>query len=104
MKKNQMICIRATEAQKKYILNQIKKNNINNISEYVLKCCMNKPITHIEGLEKVIYQLRKIGNNINQLAKKANQGIIINSSDVREIKIELQQIWLLLNSLTDMAK
>lgn len=39
---------------------------------------MDKEIIVINGLEEAITQLRKIGNNINQLTKLSNQGSITN--------------------------
>ena len=59
---------------------------------------MDKEIVVINGLEEVITQLRKIGNNINQLTKLSNQGSISNV-DLENVKEELKDIWQLLNLL-----
>ena len=44
-----------------------------------------------------ITELRRIGNNINQLTKKVNQGIL-KEVNLSEVKRELNKIWQLLNS------
>ena len=59
---------------------------------------MDKEIIVINGLEEAITQLRKIGNNINQLTKLSNQGSITNVN-LENVKEELKNIWQLLNLL-----
>ena len=46
------------------------------VTEYVLKCCLNKQIFVIEGLDEVLRQQKYIGNNLNQLTRLANSGAI----------------------------
>ena len=46
---------------------------------------------------KYITELRRIGNNINQLTKKVNQGIL-KEINLAEVKEELNKIWQLLSS------
>ncbi|MCQ2517019.1 MAG: MobC family plasmid mobilization relaxosome protein [Saccharofermentans sp.] len=46
------------------------------ISQYVLKCCLEKQIFVIDGLDEVLRQQKFIGNNLNQLARLANSGAI----------------------------
>lgn len=98
MKKNKHISIRVNERQRKYIENQAQKYGNKKISEFVLKCIMNKAIIEIKDLKGVRYELNRIGNNLNQITKKVNQNTVKVIS-LRETKIELQQIWQLLNSL-----
>ena len=59
---------------------------------------MNKEIIVIDGLEEIIKQLRKIGNNINQLTKLCNQGRLTNIN-LEDVKKEMKSIWQLLNLL-----
>ena len=59
---------------------------------------MDKEIIVINGLEEAITQLRKIGNNINQLTKLSNKGSITNVN-LENVKEELKNIWQLLNLL-----
>ena len=79
------------------IKSKIKKSKLNT-SEYLLKTAMDKEIIVINGLEEAITQLRKIGNNINQLTKLSNQGSITNVN-LENVKEELKNIWQLLNLL-----
>ena len=59
---------------------------------------MDKDIIVVDGLEEIIMQLRKIGNNINQLTKLCNQGRITNIN-LEDVKKEVKSIWQLLNLL-----
>ena len=47
----------------------------------------------------MITELRRIGNNINQLTKLANSRVIT-CADLRSTKKELEKIWQSLNLLT----
>ena len=44
------------------------------LTEYITKCCMNKQIVRIEGLDAVLKEQKAIGRNINQLSILANMG------------------------------
>ena len=43
-----------------------------NRTEYLISAALGKEITVIEDLREMIVQLKKIGNNLNQLTRKAN--------------------------------
>ena len=62
------------------------------------KCIFKKDIIIIDGADKIADELRRIGNNINQLTRAANAGII-SVVDLRETRKELAELWQLLNSL-----
>lgn len=79
------------------IKSKIQKSKLNT-SEYLLRTAMDKEIIAVSGLEELIMQLRKIGNNINQLTKLCNQGRITNIN-LENVKKELKNIWQLLNLL-----
>lgn len=41
---------------------------------------------------KILRELNAIGNNINQLARAANQGLLVNSDALDEIRNQLKQL------------
>lgn len=57
-----------------------------------------KEIVVINDLDKLVIQLRKLGNNVNQLTKLAN-GRVITCVELEGVKKELSKIWQSLNSL-----
>ena len=95
--KNKHFNFRVNEKEYNKIKSKIEKSKLNT-SEYLLKTAMNKEIIVIEGLEEIIIQLRKIGNNINQLTKLCNQGRLRNIN-LEDVKKEMKSIWQLLNLL-----
>lgn len=95
--KNRHFNFRVNEKEYNKIKSKIENSKLNT-SEYLLRTAMNKEIIVIEGLEEIIIQLRKIGNNINQLTKLCNQGRLRNIN-LEDVKKEMKSIWQLLNLL-----
>ena len=67
------------------------------LSEYIINSSLNAKIIVEADKSQYITELRRIGNNINQITKKVNQGIIKQVGLV-EVKQELNKIWRLLSS------
>lgn len=97
MKKTERIEIRLTPEEKTMIINNSVKDNTT-ISEYLIKSATKKEIVVINDLDKLVIQLRKLGNNVNQLTKLAN-GRVITCVELGGVKKELSKIWQSLNSL-----
>ena len=66
---------------------------------YLRDCALGKKIIVVKGVDEVANELRKIGNNLNQITREVNSGYLyeVNLTETRE---ELKRIWQLLNSLT----
>ena len=69
--RNKSIPIRVTEKELEAIDEAAKKAKKNR-TEYLINCALGKEITVISDLREMIVQLKKIGNNLNQLTRKAN--------------------------------
>lgn len=61
--------------------------------QFLLKTALDKEIVRIQEYQELIFQIKKIGININQIAKKANETGHISESDLSEVKGGLDQIW-----------
>ena len=88
MKKEEFIRIRVAGWQKKYISLQAEKAH-KSLSEYV---------TVIDGVDDLIRELRRQGNNLNQLVVMARQGHVelVNMEPFMEV---YENTWQTLNSL-----
>ena len=65
--------------------------------EYILSCVLDKKIVNTDGIKELIPELKRIGNNLNQIAKKCNEGGVLPSeAEVREQGEELKKVWQLL--------
>lgn len=97
MNKTERLEIRLTTSEKELIKNKSQEANLS-ISKYVIRSAMDKDVIVIDGLNEFSTQLRRIGNNINQITKKVNEGIIT-CPDLDNVKKELGNLWQSLNSL-----
>lgn len=96
MNKNQVINIRVTKKEKEKLI-KLSAKAVLTLSMYLIEQGLNKDIIVIEGIDKFETELRRIGNNINQLTHWANCGYLkVVSLD--EVKKELAKIW---NELLD---
>ncbi len=98
MKKTDRIEIRVTPEEKSLIALKSKQANLS-ISEFIIKSSTNNEIVVINELPQMITELRRIGNNINQLTRLANSRIIT-CVELEGTKKELQKLWQSLNLLT----
>ena len=69
--RNKSIPIRVTEKELQAIDEAAKKAKKNR-TEYLISAALGKEITVIEDLREMIVQLKRIGNNLNQIALKIN--------------------------------
>ena len=68
-----------------------------NQQEYILSCVLDKKIVNTDGIKELIPELKRIGNNLNQIAKRCNEGGVLPSeSEVRDQGEELKHVWQLL--------
>lgn len=72
-------------------------------SMYLRDCALNKQIIVVPGAEQIAGELRRIGNNLNQLTREVHAGYVsaINLTETRE---ELKAIWQSLNALLQAAR
>ncbi|MEB6551475.1 MobC family plasmid mobilization relaxosome protein [Heyndrickxia sporothermodurans] len=54
---------------------------------------MSSPKIDREGAFEIARQLRAIGNNVNQLSKRANEGKAIPSEELQDVQKELHALW-----------
>ena len=82
------------------ICKEAKKSNLT-MSEYINRQLKNKSIVVLEYGKEIYYELNKIGNNINQIAKKLNSNIATNKdiAKLENISNVLNNLWQSLNSL-----
>ena len=90
MNKDTKINIRLTKKEKTQIENKANKCNMT-ISKFILNSCLRDNIVIINGLDKFDTELRRIGNNINQLTRLANERII-KEVDLKELRMEVNNI------------
>ena len=88
---------RATEEEKDRIMKKVETSDLS-ISEYLRRCALDKPVIVMEGVDQIAYELRAIGNNLNQITRAVNSGYI-QAVNLQETEDVLGQLWQSLNSL-----
>lgn len=88
---------RATEEEKSIIMKKVEASDLS-ISEYLRRCALDKPVIVMEGVDQIAYELRAIGNNLNQITRAVNSGYVqaVNLQETEEV---LGQLWQSLNLL-----
>ncbi|PNP92524.1 PcfF [Listeria newyorkensis] len=91
---------RVTEEEKKFIELKMKEANMSNREAYLRKTAIDGTIivSNFEETKKLIFELNKIGTNINQIARLANTNDEISKDDINELKEMVKQIWQLQRS------
>lgn len=75
------------------------------IRDYILKSLNNESIIIYEkDTEETNYLIRKIGNNINQIARKANYNNTTSSLDYDYLKDEINKIFIIISYLNKKQK
>jgi len=65
-----------------------------NQSEYIRKCILDKNIIVIPGIRDLIVDLKRIGNNLNQLTHRVNAGeVTVLGDNLKEINDDLTSVW-----------
>lgn len=93
------ITVTLTEKDQKYFMDKLGK--LPNAPE-LKKIAMNNPITIIQKkehkeLKEILFQLKKIGNNINQIAYNRNTNFEINEAYLRKKVAEINELTLLIS-------
>ena len=97
MAKDHFVRARVSDWEKGYV--QYKANEAHmNESQYLRDCIFFHKTTVIKGLDELLLELRRQGNNLNQLTKLAHQGAVdvVNLESCLE---EYRKVWQALNSL-----
>lgn len=95
--RNESIKLRCTEYEKLEIERAASENNMN-VNSYVLKMTLEGCVVNVDfsELKKLIYEVNRIGNNVNQIAYHANRDNAIYEDDIKEVKKQIDLLWALL--------
>ena len=72
-KRNKVVPIRFSDHELSEIDANAKKAHMSR-TEYLVSAGMDKPIVILDDLKPMLSELRRIGNNVNQLTRKVNSG------------------------------
>lgn len=92
-KRNIQIKFWVTPEENAKILEKVKLSNMP-ICRYLRNAALKKEIVNYDfaSLFELSAQISRIGNNINQIAKKLNQGGLVNKGEINYLKGSLESI------------
>ena len=94
-KREKQIKFYVNEKEYDQIKKKVKKSKLKQ-QEYLIKSALNKKIIVIDGLKEILLELSREGNNLNQIAKKINEG---EQKDIKEMKNKLNNLWNLIEKI-----
>ena len=94
-KREKQIKFYVNEKEYEQIKKKVKKSKLKQ-QEYLIKSALNKKIIVIDGLKEILLELSREGNNLNQIAKKINEG---EQRDIKEMKNKLNNLWNLIEKI-----
>lgn len=91
-RRNKTLTIRLTDSEKKKIIAKARKAKIS-ATDFIIASTESAVIKTPEDLKPVVSQLKRIGNNINQIAVKVNSGAVysVNFDEVIEMQNKIYE-------------
>ena len=94
-KRSETLTIRLTKSEKAAIAAKAKRAGMN-LTEYIAALSRDSQIVAPPDLSPVLVQLKRIGNNLNQIAAKVNAGVTYapGLNEVMQMQSELYKLLL----------
>ena len=92
-KRNKNLNIRLTEEEWRYVKLKQTESEMN-MRDFILTCVYCQPMIIKKGADKIVAQLKYMGNNLNQLTRKVNSG------QIKDCSAELEKMYNYLEALS----
>ncbi len=89
-KRDETLTIRVTEKEKQYIKKRAEKAGLS-VTDYIVRLSLETPIFIPVNMQPFLLELKRIGNNINQLTTKVNSKVF-SSYNFREFIDALEKL------------
>ena len=89
------LIVRLSDKEMQKIKQQVAKSGFSQ-QDYARLTLLNGFVTNTDGVKEVIPEMKRIGNNINQITRRCNSGYPLFSEDLAYIRKELDYLWQLL--------
>lgn len=96
--REKQIVIRMNEKEYAQIKNKVAQSGLKQ-QDYLIRALTNKKITVIDGIKELTIELKRIGNNVNQIARACNEDRADCKEEIKQVESELSGIWQLLRQL-----
>ena len=90
-RRDNTLTIRLTKSEKERIERNAKRTK-RSITDYIVSLSLETPIHVAEDVKPLLIELKRIGNNLNQIAAKINSGVF-QSYDFQDVVDEQRKIY-----------
>ena len=96
-----LIRFRIHKEDRELIEKRMKESGISNMSDYIRKMAIDGYVIRLDlsDVKEVSRLLRINANNINQIAKRANETGCIYQADIKTVERQQEEIWRLLKAI-----
>ena len=93
-KRDEIIILRTTKAEKNRIYEKMLGMGIRSLSAYIRKMALDGYCLHLDlkELQRMAYLLQMCSNNLNQYAKVANENGQIYTADLEDLRARLDEL------------
>ena len=97
------LIVRLSDGELQKIKHQVAKSGLSQ-QDYIRLTLLTGSVTNTDGVKQVIPELKRIGNNINQITRRCNSGYPPDSAELTYIRKELDYLWQLLKRYLPMRE
>ncbi|MCC8014788.1 MAG: plasmid mobilization relaxosome protein MobC, partial [Eubacterium sp.] len=92
--RNERLYVMVTKEEKEAIKQKMSKLGMTNLGDFVRLCLTVNPIVQIDvtKINELIYEINKIGVNVNQIANIAITSKNVYQSDIEDVKHQLDKL------------
>lgn len=98
--KAKQIAFRMTDKEYEKLMQLVARSGKTQ-QEFLTTAILNTTVTNLDGLKEVVPEMKRLGNNLNQIAKKLNEGAgaTITKSQWAELVEGYGEVWQQLKQL-----
>lgn len=89
------VMFRMSEEEYEQFMKKVEQSGTNQ-QEYILRSVLEQSITNTDGVKEIVPELKRVGNNLNQIAHALNGTRYYQYNLITENQEELKGIWQLL--------
>ena len=92
--RNKTIPFRVTEKELEIIDKKAAKAKLSR-TDFLIAAALGKEITLMVDLKPILYELRRIGNNVNQIAHWANSKGYASKSEIHDAAVRVNEAYMM---------
>jgi len=89
------VSFRVTEQEREMIEKKMALAGIRSLRAYMLKMAIDGYVVQLDlaGVREMVSLLRVTANNMNQIAKRANETRSVYESDIEDLRVRYDKLW-----------